>query len=149
VKKPKIQRFQLLSAQCPQVASCTLFPSCRTFFCFEQTTHRFRVQKRFFSVSTENKKIRGKGILVFNPEDPEKSRYLTVKDLDQDLALAEEMMHEHNCNMFKKIIEFIESKNNLDLALVAMIQQDGVALHIVDPKEVDKRINEFTRGIII
>lgn len=97
----------------------------------------------------ENKKIKGKGILVFNPENPEKSRYLTVKDLDQDLALAEEMMHNHNCTMFKKIIEFIESKNNLDLALVAMIQQDGVALHIVDPEEVDKRINEFTRGIII
>jgi len=97
----------------------------------------------------ENKEIKGKGILVFNPENPQKSRYLTVKDLDQDLALAEEMMHEHNCSMFKKIIEFIESKNSLDLALVAMIQLDGVALHIVDPKEVDKRIKEFTRGIII
>ena len=43
----------------PQVASCTLFASSRTFFCFEQTTHRFRVQQRFFTVSTENRFFRG------------------------------------------------------------------------------------------
>lgn len=96
----------------------------------------------------ENKKALGKGILVFNGEDPEKSKYLTLRDLDQDLALAEEMMHKQTCRMFKKIIEFIEDKHESDLALVAMIQSDGVALHVVDPKEANKRIDEFTRGLI-
>ena len=97
----------------------------------------------------ENKKTRGKGILVFNGEDPEKSKYLTTKDIDQDLALAEEMMHKQTCHMFKKIIEFIEEKHESDLALVAMIQSDGVSLHVVDPQEANERINEYTRGLII
>lgn len=96
----------------------------------------------------ENKKARGNGILVFNPEDPSASKYLTVKDLDQDLALSEEMMHTQACEMFKKILKFIEKESDSDFALIAMIQQDGVALHLLDPKEANERIDKFTRGLI-
>lgn len=97
----------------------------------------------------ENKKAQGKGILVFNPEDPSKSKFLTIRDIQEDLAVSEEMMHENACIMFKKIIKFIEQEDEADLALVAMIQPDGVALHILDPKEVNKRIDEFSSGLIL
>lgn len=97
----------------------------------------------------ENKKAQGNGILVFNPEEPSKSKYLTVKDIQQDLAVAEEMMHGSACSMFKKIINFIDKESESDLALVAMIQGTGVALHIIDPKEVNERIDEYSRGLIL
>lgn len=96
----------------------------------------------------ENKRANGKGILVFNPEEPSKSKFLTIRDLQEDLAVSEEMMHENACTMFKKIIKFIEKEDEADLALIAMIQADGVALHILDPKEVNKRIDEFSSGLI-
>lgn len=97
----------------------------------------------------ENRKVQGNGILVFNPEEPSKSKFLTIKDLQQDLAVSEEMMHENASNMFKKIISFIEKESDSDLALVAMIHGTGVALHILDPKEVNERIDEYSRGLIL
>ena len=97
----------------------------------------------------ENKRAKGKGILVFNPEDPSASKYLTTEELNQDLALSEEMMHTQACNMFKGVMSFIEKESDSDMALVAMIQKDGVALHLVDPKEANKRIDEFSRGLIL
>ena len=97
----------------------------------------------------ENKKASGKGVLVFNPENPQKSKYLTSKDIDRDLAFAEEMMHKDACRMFKKIIDFIEKQEDEDLALIAMIQPEGVTLHLIDPEQVDKRIKEFSRGLIL
>lgn len=41
----------------------------------------------------EHKAAVGKGVLVFNPVQPELSNYLTVKDLDNDLAVAQESMN--------------------------------------------------------
>lgn len=97
----------------------------------------------------DNKKSLGKGILVFNPEDPQRSKYLTTKDLYRDLALAEEMMHKEVCRMLKKVDKFIEEHEDENLALVAMIQPEGVSLHLIDPQQVNKRIDEFSRGLIL
>jgi hypothetical protein len=96
----------------------------------------------------ENRAALGKGILVFNPTDPEKSTYLTVTDLESDLAVAQEMCHEEASEMFQKIIKFIEKESEADLALVALIDGGGVALHILDAKEANTRIDEFKNGLI-
>jgi len=96
----------------------------------------------------ENRAALGKGILVFNPTDPEKSKYLTVTDLESDLAVAQEMCHEEASEMFQKIIKFIEKESEADLALVALIDGGGVALHILDAKEANTRIDEFKNGLI-
>jgi len=50
--------------------------------------------------------------------------------------------------MFEKIIKFIEKESEGDLALVALIEGSGVALHILDPKEANTRIDEFKNGLI-
>jgi len=96
----------------------------------------------------ENRAALGKGILVFNPTDPEKSKYLTVTDLESGLAVAQEMCHEEASEMFQKIIKFIEKESEADLALVALIDGGGVALHILDAKEANTRIDEFKNGLI-
>jgi len=96
----------------------------------------------------ENQNALGRGILIFNPTDPEKSRYLTIVDLESDLAVAQEMCHEEASAMFEKIIKFIEKESEGDLALVALIEGSGVALHILDPKEANTRIDEFKNGLI-
>lgn len=96
----------------------------------------------------ENKRAKGKGILVFNPEDPENSKYMTVQNLEDDLSVAQEAMDSQTSEMFKRVINFIESEQESDLALLAMIQPNEICLHLLDPVEVNKKIDEYSNGLI-
>ena len=97
----------------------------------------------------ENKQVRGKGVLVFNPEEPEKSRFLTVRDLEDDLSVAQEAMNTQMTDMLKKVIKVVEKENESDVAIIAMIQLDGIAIHLLDSEEANKRIDEMSSGLIL
>ena len=97
----------------------------------------------------ENKQVRGKGVLVFNPEEPEKSRFLTVGDLEDDLSVAQEAMNTQMTDMLKKVIKVVEKENESDVAIIAMIQLDGIAIHLLDSEEANKRIDEMSSGLIL
>lgn len=97
----------------------------------------------------ENRAAIGEGILVFNPENPEASRYLSKRDLENDLAVAEEGMDERAEALFSKVIRVIEKESGSDLALIAMIQSDEIAIHLIDPKEANKKIDEYSNGLFL
>ena len=90
----------------------------------------------------ENRKASGKGCLVFNPMEPTASRYITVVDIQSDLAIAEEAMDENIAEMFKTILRVIEKEDNEDIAIVAMIDDEGMHIHLLDPNDANERINE-------
>jgi len=96
----------------------------------------------------ENKQVRGKGVLVFNPEEPEKSRFMAVEDLENDLSVAQEAMNTQMTDMLKKVIKVVEKESESDIAIIAMIQLDGIAIHLIDSEEANKRINEMSSGLI-
>lgn len=97
----------------------------------------------------ENRRAKGEGILVFNPENPETSRYLTKTDLENDLAVAQEGMDERAEALFSKVIRVIEKESGSDLALIAMVQSDEIAIHLIDPKEANKKIDEYSNGLFL
>jgi hypothetical protein len=96
----------------------------------------------------ENKRIKGKGILVFNPEEPEKSRYVTISDIENDISVAQEAMNEQISESLQGVIKLIEKESDSDLALIAMIQANGIAVHIIDTNDANKRIDEMANGLI-
>ena len=96
----------------------------------------------------ENKKIKGKGILAFNPEEPEKSRYVTISEIEDDISIAQEQLNTELADSLQKIIKLVEKESKSDLALVAMVQSTGIAVHILDPKEVNQRVDEMANGLI-
>ncbi len=96
----------------------------------------------------ENRKAVGKGILVFNPEEPGKSKYMTLNELNDDIAVAQEFKDTRIEDLFKKIVKTIEAKGNSDLALVAMLQGEELAIHLIDPEEANKKIDEYSNGLI-
>lgn len=96
----------------------------------------------------ENRRARGEGILIFNPEDPEKSKYLTKNDLENDLAVAQEGMDEKAEALFAKVIQVIEKESESDLALVAMVQSNEIAIHLIDPVEANKKVDELSNSLI-
>lgn len=97
----------------------------------------------------ENKSARGKGILIFNPESPTDSKYITKRELENDLALAEEDCNESFADGFKKILHVIETKGDEDLALVCMVYDDGLAVNIIDPDSINETIDELSNGLIL
>lgn len=96
----------------------------------------------------ENKQARGKGILIFNGDDPEKSKYITKEELQDDLALAQEDCLDDFAEGFKKMINVIDKENENDLALVAMVYPDGIAVNIINPDEINEKIDELSNGLI-
>jgi hypothetical protein len=97
----------------------------------------------------ENRAARGEGILIFNPEDPENSKYLTKRDLENDLAVAQEGMDKKAEDLFSKVIKVIEKESDSDLALVAMIQSNEIAIHLIDPVEANKKVDELSNSLIL
>ena len=97
----------------------------------------------------ENKNVKGKGILVFNPEQPDKSRYVTTGDLEDDIAIAQEACSDFLVDSLEKVLKVIEKESESDLALVAMIHEDSIAVHIINPEEINKSIDEMSNAYII
>lgn len=93
----------------------------------------------------ENKKAKGPGILVFNAEDPERSIYATRTDIENDIAMAEEACSEEFADAFKSVLKIVERESRSDLALVAMVYDDGLAVNVIDPKEINETIDEILK----
>ena len=52
-------------------------------------------------------------------------------------------------DMLKKVIKVVEKENESDVAIIAMIQLDGIAIHLLDSEEANKRIDEMSSGLIL
>jgi hypothetical protein len=96
----------------------------------------------------ENKKYKGKGILVFNPAEPVASKYCTIQDLEADLSIAQEAMSSDLENMFQKVIKFVEKESDSGLALVAFYEEDHLELMRLDPEYANEVIDSATNGLI-
>jgi hypothetical protein len=98
----------------------------------------------------ENKQQRGKGILVFNPEQPDKSRYVTVNDIENDIALAQEACCDSLVESLEMVLKVIEKEAESDIALVATISELGtIAIYPIDSDEINKMIDELSNGLIL
>ena len=94
----------------------------------------------------ENRKAVGKGCLVFNPVDPTASKYMTEYQLQQDLSVAQEAMDRNIMEMFEKILRVIDKEDSEETAIVAMVDEEGMHIHLIDAEEANKRIDEAAQG---
>lgn len=92
----------------------------------------------------EFKKASGAGILCFNPYKPDKSSYLTKKDIQRDIALAEEMCDDDTADFLRKTVNIVnKTENRDDAAAVMLISDSGATLHIVDLEETENRLKKI------
>jgi hypothetical protein len=88
----------------------------------------------------EFKTHKGDGALFFNTSNAEASQYLTVKDIQTDMALAEEMMNKDLATFFKKLIKVIEKEK--DDPIVVMLDVKGMSIHVLDKNKIDEVLEE-------
>ena len=58
-------------------------------------------------------------------------------------------MDDNLSGMFEQTIKVIEKEDNEDVAIVAMVHQDGIHIHLLDANEANKRIDEASSGLIL
>ena len=88
----------------------------------------------------EFKTYKGDGALFFNTSNAEASQFLTVKDIQIDMALAEEMMNKDLATFFKKLIKVIEKEK--DDPIVVMLDITGMSIHVLDKNKIDEVLEE-------
>lgn len=91
----------------------------------------------------EFRKAEGLGALFFNPITPENSSYMTIKDVQNDIVLAEELMDDDLRDFLKKILRVIEDEQEQETAIVILINNQTMSIHIIDLNTVDVQIKEL------
>lgn len=91
----------------------------------------------------EFRKAEGAGALFFNPMAPENSTYMPVKDIKNDIILAEEIMDNDLKSFLEKLLNIVDKKQDDNEAIVVMINNRSMSIHLVDLNTVEDQINEL------
>ena len=90
----------------------------------------------------EFKDAEGAGALFFHPSSPDQSQYMTIKDMQGDIALAEEIMDKALTEFLRKILTIIEKEDESDKPIVVMINEGGMSVHVLDLESADKMLDQ-------
>ena len=91
----------------------------------------------------EFRKAEGAGALFFNPMAPENSTYMPVKDIKNDIILAEEIMDNDLKSFLEKLLNIVDKKQDDNEAIVVMVNNRSMSIHLVDLNTVEDQINEL------
>jgi hypothetical protein len=91
----------------------------------------------------EFRKAEGAGALFFNPMAPENSTYMPIKDIKNDIILAEEIMDTDLKGFLEKLLNIVDKKQDDNEAIVVMVNNRSMSIHLVDLNTVEDQINEL------
>lgn len=94
----------------------------------------------------EFRKAEGMGALFFNPKAPDKSQYMTINDIHNDISLAEEVLNQDLKDFLLKLINVIEREEENNKPVVVMIDSSTMSIHVIDVDKAQERINEFSNA---
>lgn len=92
---------------------------------------------------SEFRKAEGPGALFFNPMLPENSTYMSVKEIKNDIILAEEIMDNDLKAFLEKLLNIVNKKEDNDEAIVVMINNQTMSIHLIDLNSVEEQLNEL------
>lgn len=90
----------------------------------------------------EFKKAEGNGALFFNPSKPDCSQYMTIRDIQTDIALAEEIMDSALAGFLQKLITVVEKESDSGKPIVVMVDQRGMSIHLIDLEAAEELLNK-------
>lgn len=93
------------------------------------------------TLNEEFRKVKGIGALFFNPTVPDASNYMTVADIQTDIALAEEIMNDDLASFLKELLGIVE-KEAEENAVVVMVSQKGMSVHVVNLEAASELIDK-------
>jgi hypothetical protein len=90
----------------------------------------------------EFKEASGAGALFFNPWKPDLSQYLTLKDIQTDIVLAEELMDNKLKAFLQKIQKVATKEADSSNAVVVLITEESMSIHVLNLDSADEKLQE-------
>jgi hypothetical protein len=94
----------------------------------------------------EFKNNEGSGALFFNPASPNNSCYMSIKDIKNDIILAEEVMDKDLKVFLEKLLNVVIKEENGDKAIVVLLDSATMSIHLVDLNTAEETINELANA---
>ena len=92
---------------------------------------------------SEFRKTEGPGALFFNPMMPENSSYMPAQEIKNDIILAEEIMDKDLKAFLEKLLNIVSKKQDDNEAIIVMINNQTMSIHLIDLNSVEDQINEL------
>ena len=80
----------------------------------------------------------GDGALFFNPSNPDHSQFLTLTDIQNDIALAQEVLDEDLVSFLTKLQNVVKRESGSGEPIVVMVSQHGMTVHVLDRTKIDE-----------
>ncbi len=90
----------------------------------------------------EFKKARGAGALFMNPECPEQSVYLTLKEIHNDVSVAEEFGNNELVDVLKRLINVAQNSGEDD-AVIVTVDSNVLSAHVLNMTKSKEQLNNF------
>lgn len=99
------------------------------------------------TLSAEFAAAKGDGALFFNPSEPNQSQYMTLKDIQTDVAKAEEFCDKPMADFLKKLMNIVQKEDVKKHPVIVMASYSGLTVHQLDLDVIDERIEQLVDAV--
>jgi hypothetical protein len=96
---------------------------------------------------SEFRTAKGLGALFFNTTAPSNSLYMTIKEIYNDIIVAEELIDSETKQFLQSVLNIVEKNSDNTTPIVVMVDAKGLSVHLLDLDSVNDNIEKHAQDI--
>jgi hypothetical protein len=96
---------------------------------------------------SEFRTAKGLGALFFNTTEPSNSLYMTIKEIYNDIIVAEELIDSDTKQFLQSVLNIVEKNSDNTTPIVVMVDAKGLSVHLLDLDSVNDNIEKHAQNI--
>lgn len=96
---------------------------------------------------SEFRTAKGLGALFFNTTAPSNSLYMTIKEIYNDIIVAEELIDSETKQFLQSVLNIVEKNSDNTTPIVVMVDAKGLSVHLLDLDAINDNIEKHAQNI--
>jgi|TARA_R110002126_G_scaffold10363_3_gene47206 hypothetical protein len=96
---------------------------------------------------SEFRTAKGLGALFFNTTAPSNSLYMTIKEIYNDIIVAEELIDSDTKQFLQSVLNIVEKNSDNTTPIVVMVDAKGLSVHLLDLDAINDNIEKHAQDI--
>jgi hypothetical protein len=96
---------------------------------------------------SEFRTAKGLGALFFNTTAPSNSLYMTIKEIYNDIIVAEELIDSETKQFLQSVLNIVEKNSDNTTPIVVMVDAKGLSVHLLDLDAINDNIEKHAQDI--
>ena len=96
---------------------------------------------------SEFRTAKGLGALFFNTTAPSNSLYMTIKEIYNDIIVAEELIDSDTKQFLQSVLNIVEKNSDNTTPIVVMVDAKGLSVHLLDLDAINDNIERHAQDI--